>query len=309
MSRIPEGSISFTPDYAVPPGRTLKETLETLGMDQRELAVRTGLTRKTINQIIQGKHPLSQSTALKLERVTGVPARVWNNLEMVFQERNARTKDRERLEKDLDWLDLIPVTELVRREAVPKTREKVARLSEVLKFFGVNAVSEWEDLWVGNPVCRIGGSDSPNPNLGAMAAWLRLGEIEAMRMDSSPFDRARFLSMMKWMPKAGLQASQPRNWTGEWIGMCAKSGVALVLVPPMPGCSLNCVARWLNPRKAMIQIDPELLNQNRFSSTFINACAHLLHGRKKELYFESHFHSSSPESKGLRRGAPPPSVR
>jgi HTH-type transcriptional regulator / antitoxin HigA len=36
---------SFQPDYAVVPGETLKETLETIGMSQAELAERTGNSR------------------------------------------------------------------------------------------------------------------------------------------------------------------------------------------------------------------------------------------------------------------------
>ncbi len=45
----------FEPDYAVAPGRTLLETIEMLGIDQNELAERTGLTPKTVNLIINGK--------------------------------------------------------------------------------------------------------------------------------------------------------------------------------------------------------------------------------------------------------------
>ena len=55
--------LSYRPDYAVPPGRTLKETLEALGMDQRDLATRTGLSPKHVNQMIQGMAPITQETA------------------------------------------------------------------------------------------------------------------------------------------------------------------------------------------------------------------------------------------------------
>ena len=48
---------AFEPDYAVPPGRTLLETIEHLGIDQKELALRTGMAAKTINQIVKGKAP------------------------------------------------------------------------------------------------------------------------------------------------------------------------------------------------------------------------------------------------------------
>ena len=81
---------SFQPDYAVPPGETLKETLETIGMSQAELAERTGRPKKTINEIIMGKAAITSETALQLERVLGVPASFWNNLERNYQERLAR---------------------------------------------------------------------------------------------------------------------------------------------------------------------------------------------------------------------------
>lgn len=38
---------TYEPDYATEPGEILKETIESLGMTQRELASRTGYTTKT----------------------------------------------------------------------------------------------------------------------------------------------------------------------------------------------------------------------------------------------------------------------
>jgi HTH-type transcriptional regulator / antitoxin HigA len=46
---------AFRPNYAVAPGETLRETLETLGMSQAEFADRTGRPKKTISEIITGK--------------------------------------------------------------------------------------------------------------------------------------------------------------------------------------------------------------------------------------------------------------
>jgi addiction module HigA family antidote len=76
----------FKPNYAVPPGETLKETLESLGMTQAELAQRTGRPKKTINEIIKGKATITPDTAIQLERALGVPASFWNNLERNYQE-------------------------------------------------------------------------------------------------------------------------------------------------------------------------------------------------------------------------------
>ena len=65
---------AFKPNYAVAPGETLRETLQSLGMSQAELAQRTGRPKKTINEIIKAKAAITADTALQLERVLGIPA-------------------------------------------------------------------------------------------------------------------------------------------------------------------------------------------------------------------------------------------
>ncbi|HNW83302.1 MAG TPA: HigA family addiction module antitoxin [bacterium] len=78
---------AYEPDYAIAPGETLKETMESFNMTQKELATRTGLTEQTIIRIFKGDQPITYETANKLELVTGVPARFWNNLESNYREK------------------------------------------------------------------------------------------------------------------------------------------------------------------------------------------------------------------------------
>ena len=88
---------AFAPDYVIPPGEVLGEYLDSLGMTQRDLSARTGLTPKTINEIIQGKAPITAETALKLERVLGRPAHFWQNLESLYQAAREREREQDRL--------------------------------------------------------------------------------------------------------------------------------------------------------------------------------------------------------------------
>jgi addiction module HigA family antidote len=81
---------AFRPNYAVPPGDTLKETIDAMGMTQAELAQRTGRPKKTINEIIKGKAAIMPDTAIQFERVLGVPASFWNDLERNYRETLAR---------------------------------------------------------------------------------------------------------------------------------------------------------------------------------------------------------------------------
>lgn len=84
----------YKPDFSVPPGATLQETITHLGIKPRDLTKRTGLATQKLNRIIEGNEPLTQQTAVLLERVTNVPANVWNNLEADYREQLARLQSR-----------------------------------------------------------------------------------------------------------------------------------------------------------------------------------------------------------------------
>ncbi len=95
--------IGFNPDYAVIPGETLRETLESLNMSQTELAERCGRPKKTINDIMTGKSAITAETAMQLERVLSVPASFWIKLESNYQETRERLKDEQNLREQVDW--------------------------------------------------------------------------------------------------------------------------------------------------------------------------------------------------------------
>ena len=86
----------FKPDTAIPPGETIKETIEFLGMTQTELAARMGRPLKTINEIIKGKTMITPETAIQLERVLGISADYILRLEQFYRKTLARLKEERR---------------------------------------------------------------------------------------------------------------------------------------------------------------------------------------------------------------------
>lgn len=82
----------YRPNYPVVPGEILEDYPEDLGMTQAELANRTGLAKKTVDEIIEGKARITPEIARKLESVLGRPAHFWSNLERQYREdRRIRT--------------------------------------------------------------------------------------------------------------------------------------------------------------------------------------------------------------------------
>ncbi len=75
----------FTPDYAIPPGETLLETIEELSITPKELSLRMDLSLDSINQLINGDIFLNREITLKLEEITGVEATFWSSLESQYR--------------------------------------------------------------------------------------------------------------------------------------------------------------------------------------------------------------------------------
>ena len=64
----------------VPPGEMLlEEFMEPLGITQTELAARSGLPRKHVNELCRNRRAITADTALILARVFGNSAEFWLN--------------------------------------------------------------------------------------------------------------------------------------------------------------------------------------------------------------------------------------
>jgi addiction module HigA family antidote len=59
----------------------LEEFLRPLGVTQSAFAIRLGISFPRLNEIINGKRAVTPDTALRLERVLGMPADFWLGLQ------------------------------------------------------------------------------------------------------------------------------------------------------------------------------------------------------------------------------------
>src|ERR1700740_2818525 len=83
----------YKPDYVPPPGKTLEEFIEARDLSARELARRCGRSAKLVVEIIAGKAPIEPETAMQLERVLGMDASVWLNMEAAYRLYLARAEE------------------------------------------------------------------------------------------------------------------------------------------------------------------------------------------------------------------------
>lgn len=277
----------FSPDYIHPPGQSLVELLERKGLSQADLAERTGRPKKTINEIVKGKAAITPETALQLERVLGISASYWNNLEQFYRSSLARSEEKERLQRHVTWLTKFPVAEMIKRGWISNRTDKVELLQQLLSFFGVASPDAWDELWSnGKEAAAFRRQKADATNVALTATWLRQGELHGQAVECQPFDATRFKAALNEIreltSEADVGAAYERART-----LCANAGVAFVVVQEFPKLGVFGATRWLSHDKALIQVSLHYKRADQFWFSFFHEVGHILLHGKREIFVES----------------------
>lgn len=279
-----ELSAPFAPDWVLAPGESVLDLAEERGWTQGELAQRLGYSEKHISQLINGKVPITVDAAQRLERVLGSSMDFWLKLEANYQQHKARLEATERHACWISWLDELPVKELMSSGAIAKARidakNKPSIVESCLRFFGVASPEEWRGHYGGMQVAFRRSRDEQS-DVGAISAWLRLGEQVAEKLDGPKYDKARFENALSEI--RGLTCTAPEFFEPRMRELLRDAGVLLALVPAIPRAHVSGVARWLNPTRPLIQLSLYGKTNDKFWFTFFHEAAHiLLHADSKE---------------------------
>ena len=253
------------------PGDTIQETIDEFGMSQAELAERMGRTKEKLNELIKGKTPLTKKTAIKLENVLGIPAILWTNLEKLYQERLLEIEQLEIAETYKDWINKFPLKRMQELNLLSNTIDTAILLKELLKFFRVASPTEWNKVYKEKSIaCKIELKRFPDPEVASV--WLRLGEIEAEKIQLASFNKSLFKQRVRDFKSFYEQdygqkddAKKIKNWKIGLQKVCADCGVALVYTSNIPQNPLNQTTRWIkNGSIPLIQLNKQLKNDEAF---------------------------------------------
>jgi len=267
------------PDVAIPPGEVLAETLGARSMTQAELARRTGRPVQAVNEIIRGTKAITPETALQLERVLGVPAHVWTRLEADYRFNKARLEDEQRLVGQVDRVRKFPYGAMAKQGWVPVTLSAVERVRNLLSFFGVGAL----DAVSANYAAAFRRSSATKGSSEALAAWLRQGQRKAAEVRTASFDREKleqFVPQLRRMTSEDPGRFEPRLRSG-----LAAVGVAIVLVPHLPGSGIQGATFWRGA-SAVVQLTLRYKWQDVFWFTLLHEVGHLLLHERNEVFVD-----------------------
>ena len=281
--RASRRTYEYHPDQAVTPGETLMEWLALRDMTQAEFARRADLSTKHVSQVVNGIAGLTAEVSLAFANVTDIPASFWTQLDANYRVHQARLADDQSLAERVEILESFPITELVRRGVMKRIADPVGQLRELLRFFGVATVDALEGVWLTD--VRLRASRAFPPNEAALAAWLRIAELEAQTIQVAPFDpESCEAAIQDFRSYTSLKGT---SWVKPLQERCASAGIALVIVKELPKCRINGATRWLGPNKAMVALSMRHRRHDIVWFTFFHELAHLLRHSKRQTFLDA----------------------
>lgn len=286
-------------DLPIPPGEYLEEVIEELGMSKDELAKRLNRPAPKLSAIFKGNKAITPDTALQLEKVVGVPAHVWAGLEAEYRlalTRSHQDEEQKRLKKESHLVKRFRYADLVKLGVVDKKTRPTEKVMEMQRFFGVASLNSVLSLHRYQAAFRAGRPDrSPE----AVAAWLRIGEIQAQRLRCAPFLKRRLKDSLEIVRAMTLLS--PQGFQEELHTRLANSGVALVLCPHLPGTYAHGATFWLGRDKAVVVMTLRYKWADVFWFSLFHELGHILLHKRQAVILEGD--NADPAQKALEKEA------
>jgi len=268
----------FRPDWVSPPGATIATILDERGATPTDLARWIGRSTNDIEDLLDGRVEITIEVARRLASVLGASETFWARREEQYRADLARLQQEAALPTSIGWLSEIPVKDIERWGWIRPLTNPMATAAACLQFFGVPSVEAWWEVYGDTLAAAFRTSPTFKSAPGAVAAWIRQGEIAAASTKCGPWDHERF-----WQELTALREltreKDPQEFLPELIGRCAACGVAVVVQRAPQLCRASGAVRFLTPTRPMIPLSFRYLSDDHFWFTFFHEAGHLvLHG-------------------------------
>lgn len=267
------------------PGETLGEKLKEMGMSIKEFAIRTTKPEKTIIAVIKGTSSITTEMAVSFENVTKVPARVWLNMQRMYDEYMVRVKREKDAALSAEWMRKFPISEMVNRGWLVQCATVDQKVNALYNYFGISSEKAWNDYYINQELkvaFRISLAHTKDPY--AVSAWLRQGELQAMTINlDNPFSEKKLRNTISAMKQ--IMAEAVDDFYTKLQKVCASIGIKLINTQCLPKAPINGATRWINDTP-VIQLSNRYKRYDIFWFTFFHEIGHILLHGKKAIFLE-----------------------
>ncbi|SLB51714.1 HigA family addiction module antidote protein [Mycobacteroides abscessus subsp. bolletii] len=278
-------------NYAVAPGEYLEEWIDEQGLSQQRVADLLGCSRKQVNEIVNGHAPITNDTAIRLQRVVGIPADSWLRYEAAYRADLARIADEEDLAEHVDQIHPNAVAYLRSLGVTKATRRAPGAI--VSDFLAFHRCGTWEAYTHLHETASTGDyalaalkESRAEVDKTVLTTWLRAAEL------TEPFEQGRGYvydpdRLRDALPALRLRASVPdAAMLRDLAQILADVGVVFVVVEPPKKFLLHGITRWIDKRVPVIQQTGRWGKDGFVIWTLFHELGHVLNDPRGEMHLE-----------------------
>ncbi|MFL6676356.1 MAG: ImmA/IrrE family metallo-endopeptidase [Massilia sp.] len=272
---------SFRPEWATPPGATVRALMESRHISQVDLSGILATSSEEAENLLIGASSISEEIAQRLAAHIGGSAAFWLTRETQYREALVR------VEAAKTWLSAFPFTEMSKLGWVHQTPDDTSRVHACLSFFGVPTTEEWfrkyssaAELAAFRKTARYESSE------GATLAWLRQGEIEAQKIPCAAWNRKLLGESLETL-RGLTRLSEPVEFLKALRDTLAACGVRAVVVRPPQGCKAHGATYFVDG-KPIVLLSFRYLADDQFWFTVFHEVGHLLLHSDGKTFVEGH---------------------
>jgi plasmid maintenance system antidote protein VapI len=286
-------SNTFEPDWALPPGETIKEIFSLKGLDWENASVLLGFEKSFTTGLLSGHSFIGDSEARALQKLLGVSYEFWLRREKNY--RSDLKKNRQRSIEKESWVANLPTSDLVKYGWIPKNRGIQNRAQDCLEFFGVYSLDEWYSKYQKQLMtAALKVSESYDYKSESIVTWLRIGSVLSDELACEKWDRNKLWACL---PEARSlsRVKSPELFIPQLQELFSHCGVALVIAPTPVRCGASGATFFVSNEKAVILMSFRYLSDDHFWFTLFHEIGHLLLHGKNRLFVEGKLNSDPKE--------------
>ena len=269
----------FSPNWFSKPGDTLVTLMHRKGIGVRQLAEVLGVDIHDARALVVGAMDLDANAATAIASLVGGSADFWRKRQADYRNALERAVESVPREDAAAWLRELPLRDMREQGWIESATELKTKLQLCMVYFGVSGPEEWYWRYTNSRHYNFRTSSTFRSDGGALAAWLRQGEIEAAMVQTGSWDADKLNDQIPTIRRL-TWARHPSYFVPRLKALLAEAGVALVFARAPTGCRASGAARFLNKRRAMVQMSFRYRADDHVWFTLFHEIAHLiLHGR------------------------------
>lgn len=272
----------FVPEWASPPGETIRDVLKDRGWSADQLADRLGESVEMVENLLSGRQAVTIGLARSLHNAIGASVAFWMARQLQYEQDAAQLEHMR-----IQWRNALPVADMSRLGWISIQEGSELEIDTLLRFFEVHSVSAWRARYtelLKSAEFRTSPTFDSEP--ASVAAWLRQGERIAATVSCAPWNESALRQLLVTL-RSLTRVGDPQRFLPSMQTATAACGIAVAALPAPAGCTVSGATMWLSNQKALLLLSARHLTDDHLWFTFYHECAHLILHRETRLFIEA----------------------